>query len=723
MAWNNATNKAVGPSMEKALPIGAPISTNPSFMERGYHDGWDIERVYRDGVRKVTWVYRCIDAIAGNQARLPMIGRQDNKPDGEIVLDDKVLELLNRRANAGEDSFAFRYRLSAQLLTSTRGAFVEIVRGRGGDPIALHLLPPQYTSPIPHPKKFVSAFEVKIPNLPKMVVDPANILWFKHPHPLDPYLSMTPLESAGIAVELETLAKFYNRNFLVNDGRPGGLIVVRGDMEEGDKDELRARFRGNISKSGSVSVIASAEGVDYVDTGASPRDAAYIEMRQISKEEILSAFGVPESIIGNASGRTFSNAVEETRVFWLETMPQHLEMLARGLDPLHDTLYFDFDISDVPVLQIAKQERERFLMQEFASGLITANEYRDGTGRKKVDSELADSMLASPNLAPIGNTEKKMEPPPNPMMGAPGAPPIGAPAEQVPAEVPAGEEVAPEQAVAEEPDTMLSASSSVGAWGTKQSPENQMEDQWDTKELDDSDRWAEILDTNLERLFERQQRVVLEKAGGAKAKKAMAAGSLDVEQIFDSEVWNKQMRDDVRPLIKSIVEDAMRTASERTGMPMEMSTEEIDQYVDEQMERMQKANETTKDELAAAIVSSQAAMEDSEDEGHVLLKAAILAIFAYLLSKRKRRIAEHESQTAYNAGVWFGGKQAGAVSKKWVTRKDRQVRSEHRILEGKSVPLGEGFDVGPHSLRFPGDPLAPAHLTINCRCRLRFNVV
>ena len=63
------------------------------------------------------------------------------------------------------------------------------------------------------------------------------------------------------------------------------------------------------------------------------------------------------------------------------------------------------------------------------------------------------------------------------------------------------------------------------------------------------------------------------------------------------------------------------------------------------------------------------------------------------------------------------------MSKKWVTRKDRQVRSEHRILEGKSVPLGEGFDVGPHSLRFPGDPLAPAHLTINCRCRLRFNVV
>lgn len=715
MAWNNVNNKGSGPfSSKSAIPVGAPISSNPSYTDTGYHDSWDIERVFRDGVRKVTWVYRCIDAIAGNQARLPMVGRKDNKPNGEVVIDAPILDLLNMRANQGEDSFAFRYRISAQLLTSTRGAFVEIVRGRGGDPIALHLLPPQYTSPIPDPKRFVSAFEVKIPNMPKMLVRPEDVLWFKHPHPLDPYLSMTPLESAGIAIELETLAKFYNRNFLVNDGRPGGLLVVRGDMEEDDKDELRARFRGNITKAGGTTVIASAEGVDYVDTGSNPRDAAYVEMRQISKEEILSAFGVPESIIGNASGRTFSNAVEETRVFWLETMPQHLEMLARGLDPLHKELYFDFDISDVPVLLMAKQEQERFLMQEFASGLITANEYRVGSGRKKVDSELADSMLASPNLAPIGNTEKKMEPPPNPMM--PGMPPEGT------TEAPQGEEPAMEQAIAEEPDTMLSASGSVGTWATKQSPQTAVDEQWDTKELNDSDRWAEILDNNLERLFERQQRVVLEKAGGSKAKKAMTSTSLDVSQIFDSEVWDKQMREDVRPLIKSIVEDAMRTASERTGMPMDVSEDEINEYVDEQMERIQKVNQTTKDEVAAAIVSAQAMMEESEDEGHILLKAAILAIFAYLLSKRKRRISEHESQTAYNAGMWFAGKQAGAMNKKWVTRKDRQVRSEHQILEGKSVPLDNGFTVGMYSLRFPGDPLAPVHLTINCRCRLRFDL-
>jgi len=93
------------------------------------------------------------------------------------------------------------------LLMSSRGAFVEIVRGRGGAPIALHLLPPQNTSPIPDVTKFVKGFEVKINATEKRTIKPENVIWIRRPHPLDPYLSMTPMEAAGVAIELENLAK------------------------------------------------------------------------------------------------------------------------------------------------------------------------------------------------------------------------------------------------------------------------------------------------------------------------------------------------------------------------------------------------------------------------------------------------------------------------------------------------------------------------------------
>ena len=733
MAWNSSSNKDLGNQSEKSiLNAGAPVAFDAGRAGKPYRDGWDIERAYREGIQKVTWVFRCIDAIAGNQARLPILLRKDNDQRGEIVTTDRpIIELMNSKTNMGENSFVFRYRLSAQLLMSSRGAFIEKVRGRDGRLIGLHLLPPQHTAPIPDPKKFVSGYEVDMRNGTKVTLKPEDVCWVRRPHPLDPYLSITPMESAGIAIELENLAKLYNRNYLLNDGRPGGLLVVRGDIEDDDKQELKARFRGNLSRTGYTSVIASSDGVDYVDTSASPRDAAYIQLRQIQKEEILSAFGVPESVIGNAAGRTFSNASEELRVFWMETMVPHLHTISRALDELDDKYYVDFDTSDIPILILAKQERERYNMDEFQQGLISLNEYREATGRKKVESELADSLLSNPNLTPIANTEKPFKPEeqqPVDMVGVEqGAPAGGMPPQEgamampqpaPPAPIPAPEGEAPAAPPVEEtgaltPDQQLSAFEAL---------QSELQQKWmdevETKADADTDRWTEILDRALERLFERQQRVVVEKAFGKKSLKAIGSGLLTADMFFDIEVWNKQMDEDIKPVITAICNEAKDYVSSKTNMPAEIDPEELEKMIQEQLARMQQANQSTLEEITAAVLVAMAVGD--EDERSALLRAALAAIFINLLRKRKRAMAEHEAQSAFNAGVYLAGKDSGGMTKTWVTRKDSKVRTAHQFLEGKSVGFGEGFAVGGNMLRFPGDPLAPPSLTYNCRCRLRF---
>ena len=68
----------------------------------------------------------------------------------------------------------------------------------------------------------LNLFQVTSESLPqgdKRIIKPDNVIWIRRPHPLDPYLSMTPMQAAGVAIEVENLAKIYNRNFLVNDGR------------------------------------------------------------------------------------------------------------------------------------------------------------------------------------------------------------------------------------------------------------------------------------------------------------------------------------------------------------------------------------------------------------------------------------------------------------------------------------------------------------------------
>jgi len=750
MAWNKSETKSLNTGIQTkggTVGVGAPVSLNPNSVGRPYRDSWDIEKAYREGVQRVTWVFRCIDAISGNQARLPMVLRKDNSPNGEIInKKDDLLTLLNSKSNEGENSFIFRFRVSSQLLMSTRGVFIEKVRGRDGKVNALYLLPPQHTAPIPDAKKFVSGFEVSLPGGYKKVIDPDSVIWIRRPHPLDPYLSLTPMETAGVAIEIENLAKIYNRNFLLNDGRPGGLLVVRGEMDEDDKEELRSRFRGNLNRTGATSVIASDDGVDFVDTSSNPRDAAYVQMRQITKEEILAAFGVPESVIGNASGRTFSNASEELRVFWMETMQPHLEVIARALDELDEKNYVDFDTSSVPILIIAKQERQRYLMDEFNNGLISGNEYRDGTGRNTVESELMDSLLANPNLTPIGNTEKPFNPEqqqPVDMVGVEQGPPGAvpgmelAPGQPVP-EVMAPEGAAPVTETPTEPTPEQEAALRDGAMMFKGLSDKREPEEWEIKAEQTVDRWTEILDRSLERLFERQQRVVIEKASGAKARKALTTRDLDVDMIFDKVTWDKQLEEDLRPVLAAIVTEAAESSWE-DGVPdgeEPISQKDLQQYLDEQMQRVKKSNETTREEILAAILVVML-LSGNEDRSSIL-RTALGAIFAELMGRRRRLIAEQESQTAYNAGVYLAAARAARAEreqgeaqgrpedqrrvfmKRWVTQRDAKVRSQHRSLEGKRVPFADGFKVEGYSLRFPGDPLAPAHLTINCRCKLRW---
>ena len=694
MAWNTSKNKSLRPAEMKQVAYGAPISNNPGLAGKPYRDSWDIERAYREGMSKITWVNRCIDAISGNQARLPIILRKDNSNKGEVVVGREasrstLLELLNVRSNIGENSFIFRYRLSAQLLLGTRGAFIEKIRGRDGGIIGLNLLPPQATSPIPDPKKFVSGYEVLMPYGEKIILKPEDVCWIRRPHPIDPYLSLTPLEASGVAIEIENLAKLYNRNYLLNDGRPGGLLVVRGEIDEDDKEELRSRFRGNLSKAGHTTVISADDGVDFVDTSASPRDAAYIQMRQVTKEEILAAFGVPESVIGNAAGRTFSNAAEEIRVFWMETMLPHLEPIARALDELDEKYYVDFDTSEVPILQLYKQERDRYLLSEFQAGLISGNEYRIGSSRKEVESDLADSLLANPNLIPIANTKKKMDENAAQIPGQPGMPPMpGAPGGAMPGMPPGAPPVSPAANIPLDPNTMQGAIAEAAQTGElaqstmpaeatqQQAPETtttpvpagalsafdnaemeykSAEESYEDKVEMAVERWAEILSRGLERIIERQQRVVLEKSGGAKSKKALMAGTLDIDAIMSIETWDRQFDEDLKPVISAIINDSieMRKEKMQKNGVMVKSLAPIDfiKAVDSHIAKIKELNRKVLGDISDTMIKSF--KHQNEEQRFTAFRQEIIEMYANILAKEQVEIAEEQTRNIWNYGQTY----------------------------------------------------------------------
>lgn len=368
--------------------------------KKAYKDDWDVDRAVSEGNDRVTWVYKSVYAIASNAARLPLEILDADHEQVASPLDP----VLNRKANPHHDSYNFRFQLSSQVLLSKRGAFIEVVKDRLDNVVGLYLLPPNWTFPIPDPKKFVSGYSVQVPNTKERIVKPEDVVWVRIPHPTDPYRGQSPLEACGLAIDIDYYSRIYNRNFMVNDGRPGGILMVQGELDDDSAEEIRRRFLGNtgsaLGGAGRMTIM-EAEQAKWIDTSMAQRDAQYTETKQLAKEEILMAFGVPESVIGNASERTFANADTELEVFWRETMLPHLMLIERAFDRLDgsDELTVKFNLEDVAILSRDERERAAYHLEELKFGAISIDEYRQKTGREPVG---ADLMWIQANLMPIG---------------------------------------------------------------------------------------------------------------------------------------------------------------------------------------------------------------------------------------------------------------------------------------------------------------------------------
>lgn len=397
---------AVGRKQIDVGDAGNPraFALSPYYVGKPYKTGWDIERAVRDGVERVVAVFQSVDAIASNQIRLPVRVRRDNRETGEVIDDHFLARWLNLWPNRFEDAAAFRYRLSAQLLLSKRGAFAEIIRSNDGTALGLYLLPPQYTSPVPHATRFVDHFLVEMPGGGvKYKLAPEDVIWWRgKPHPTDPYSSLTPLEAAGLSVDIDFYAKVYNRRFLQNDGRPGGVLMLKGDFDDETRKEVKSRFGAGVENAGRI-IPLKADDMKYVDTAISPRDGQYSELRKLTKEDIREAFGVPESLV-NASGRTFDNAFQEKLNFWEETMETHVVFCERPLDRLdgQDDTFVDFDTDGVSVIQDAKQKREAGIRENIKVGMMTPEEAREATGRDPSGDPSLDQFFAPVGWVPIG---------------------------------------------------------------------------------------------------------------------------------------------------------------------------------------------------------------------------------------------------------------------------------------------------------------------------------
>jgi HK97 family phage portal protein len=699
-------------------------TTGYSQPGQPYKDNWDVERGIKDGLEKVTWAYKAAYAIAANASRLPVNLRKQNSRNGEIISSgNAILDILNKNANHSQDAFTFRFMLSQQILLSKKGAFVEVVRNKVDDIVGLHLLPPHITYPIPDKKNYVSGYVMEVSPGNNRFIDKDSVIWIKVPHPTDPYKGQTPLEAAGLALEFDYYSKVYNRNFVVNDNRPGGILIVNGDMEDEQAEEVKRRFQGttgsNIGGAGRLTVM-SAESASYLDVATSQRDAQYIEARAANKEEILIAFGVPESILGNASGRTFSNSDVEMDIFWRETMLPHLTLIERSfdsLDPDPDT-FISHDLSSVAVLDRDNRERSSFHLDELKQGAISIDEYRLLTGRNPVGIK---DLLVPTNLSPMvlstsGNVV------------AEDISDAASPSNRLnPAQRPGRPPKSPDSASGSVTDNAVPPSSESGPNPIPVNSPTMNELSLEIEETKEDDGLAEKRFRHIQRLetsvaiqlassFKRQRRVIMEKASSRKVKEKWESGGISVSDIFDASIWNEQFVEDAKTWVSACFIDGMIEIDGISSVNNSgnLNNPNIASIIDSRSKKMELVNQTTKSFIEKLI-------NNMSSETHEKFLNQLDVTLTENSQNRIKAIARTEVTGSFNLGMVIAAKAAGFTKKKWIPMSDDNSRHNHSNIGSSTIGIDDMFVLDGKSLNYPGDVDGGPADVINCRCTIKFS--
>jgi HK97 family phage portal protein len=764
-------------AMEAKFVLADYYSTLHRFESGRRARHWPIERAVVEGYERVIWVFKAVNTIAADHSRLPFRLRCD----GQVLDDHPLYHVLNKRANKMETGQVFRKRLSAQVSLSKPGAFVEKVYSNGGTIKELHLLPPDRVDIIPgEPGSgvLIECFRLWRRDGGYRDIPPEKVLWFREPHPIDPYSGVTPLEAAGLSVELDYFARLYNVTFMRNDGRPGGVLAVkapagstRASLRDDQLDRLEAKFGKGPSEAGKLSVVEGE--LEYVDLARSPRDAQYGQVSRTSKIELLSAYGVPESVLGYSAERTFDNADNELYVYWTRTMTAHNEIIVSGFDEdSEDDLEGFLDTSSVEVLERHERAKREEARNEVAAGLRSLKSYADlagygdeiddtphtralyiPTGKTPLPSRKDDAIALGLEEDPAAKQTQQDQPPQlDAAQGAPalppgpagqdiGAPPaIGAPAAPDTGSQPAG--LPPGYAPAAAAPAAIAAAPAAKAIpiGARpvlrvQRPTPTPVEQVRESALDERarDRLEDVLAAALTALSTRwlaRTKARLESPKSRKGTRHWQAGdpsdtragtkALDAAKAVDDERWGSEAETGAKP----IVEEAAAVAA--AAMLVDLAGDED--------------NTTAPSVIVASVVAavvrliadsaSRQAMRlarlineaDQNDESFPDIVAMVEQQMASLTSW-----ANGVATTAATATL-NGAREAAAeeihdttgdrVERTWLSRRDEKVRHSHHEADGQTQPLGKPFLVGDSLLRFPCDPLAPVHETANCRCRL-----
>ncbi|RLF66398.1 MAG: phage portal protein, partial [Thermoplasmata archaeon] len=228
-------------------------------------------------------------------------------------------------------------------------------------------------------------------------------------NPYDEVRGLSPLEPAGLNIDVDYAALLYNRAFFENDATPGLALATDQKLNEQIVERIRKKWEARHKGVGKAFRVAILEaGLKPVTLSYSHKDMDFIEQRRYAREEILGIWRVPKALFNITEDLNYATFMGQMKIFWLYTIAPILrkveDALNRGLVyPYNNRIYLEFDYSNVPAFQEDFKEKVEVAKVLFEMG-FTANEINERLGLGFENKPWRDEWWIPVTLLPAGSS-------------------------------------------------------------------------------------------------------------------------------------------------------------------------------------------------------------------------------------------------------------------------------------------------------------------------------
>lgn len=600
-------------------------------------------------------LHAVVSFLADSVAQLPLKVYVRNAEFDRVRDRDSNAAKLLYRPNADQTSYEFWNAVSTELLLMGVSTVWVLPDPDSESGLQLRLIP----------KEWITDSERKTNYAPDMIrvttngsgrvieIPRTEFIQFRMYSPGNPGGYQSPIAALRQTLNEQIQADKFRTEIWSSSGRFNAYLTRPSNVQPWNDEQRKAfvtAFREGWGKGGSNAgkIPLLEDGMEIKPYQFNAKEAQYAETKQLSREDVAAAYHVNPSLIWHTTTQTYASAKDNARALYADCLGPTLQMLQQrinsfllpmiGADP---NLYVEFDLTEK--LKGSFEERASILQASVGGPWMTRNEARADNNLPPVDG--GDELIVPLNVVEGGQAS--------------------------PQDTHMNQNAGEPEAKLIIPSHRKDSESTIRIKGKSNDEEDE--------------EVAEVL----RKFFKRQAKSVLPKLGAKSA------------EWWDEDRWNKELADDLLPLIEKIADKHGMSTADVLGT--EYGKEITHNYLRTVTEGRAKAiNVSTLEKLEDALEHEEtepAEVFEKREDVHSKMIGMALATFASNWSTIE---AVHQAQRQ-----GFNRK----VEKEWVTGPN--PRDTHIAMSGQRVDIDDNFSNG---ARWPGDDNLSPEESCNCNC-------